>query len=779
MHNFSFTLSGHFLGRLVKNVPLAILCWVSTASAQGQSSNNASSDTRLTSFVEEIIVTGTAGGSELSKLDASFAISTLDDQDIAEFSPKSTADLLKAIPGVWAESSGGVSGANITVRGLPGTGDAPWVTLQVQGVPIYTPPTLSFLENSTLFRIDETVKRVEALRGGSNPVLSNGQPGLTTNFILKEGSEESEGSLKYTVADYGLQRVDAVLSGEISEGLYYMVGGYVSSSEGIREAGFNANEGSQLTINITKELENGHVNFYHRQTDDSGTWYLPVPLNVPGIDSSYVQVSSANRNTVVEGPFGEDLIVDYGDGRGWDGSVSGGSIELDVGNGWTLVDRFNYLQGDADTLGLVPRGGPRTIGDLGLESATTLITGRTLSTNDFVQHLGFWTVRKDIDSFTNDLSLIKDFDDGSSLTFGYFSSRYGADDLWNLNNNARYLELGNQREQVIIDCEAIINAPSSCQGGFRVNSRGDARTDSIYVSGSYQVSEALRIDAGVRAVNHEISYVAETGGDPITGLTGTSNINTEYDESDTAWTLGANYSLNENSGVFVRVNDGSRLPYFDDIRGGQTRLAGGDDLFRDVTQYELGYKFAGNNVSIYATAFFVETEDSRSLTPEVGGPTAAFENEGKGLELDARYITDGGLSIALSATYLDAEITADPDPTLIGNETPRQPQWQFRFSPSYDFNLYENVSGTVYGALTAVADRFSNNQNTQPLPSYEKVDLGVIIRPTENLSFQLAADNLTDEQGLTEGDPRSFDINTNGRFILPRSIKFSVGYDFF
>ena len=76
--------------------------------------------------LEEVIVTGTAGGGEMRKLDASFAITNVDDEDIRRFSPQSTADLLKNVPGVWAESSGGVSGANVFVRGFPGGGDAPF-----------------------------------------------------------------------------------------------------------------------------------------------------------------------------------------------------------------------------------------------------------------------------------------------------------------------------------------------------------------------------------------------------------------------------------------------------------------------------------------------------------------------------------------------------------------------------------------------------------------------------------------------------------------------------
>jgi len=160
------------------------------------------------SFAQTVIITGVASGKAIRKVDATFAVSNFDAEDMVKINPASTADLFKAVPGVWAESSGGVSGANVFVRGFPGGGDAPFLTVQLQGVPIFPPPTLSFLENSTLFRLDETVSFMEALRGGPNPVVSNGQPGLTTNFLLKEGGEETEGLIKYTISDYGLQRVN-------------------------------------------------------------------------------------------------------------------------------------------------------------------------------------------------------------------------------------------------------------------------------------------------------------------------------------------------------------------------------------------------------------------------------------------------------------------------------------------------------------------------------------------------------------------------------------------
>jgi hypothetical protein len=38
---------------------------------------------------------------------------------IREVQPTSTADLLKIVPGVWVESSGGQAGANVFIRGFP------------------------------------------------------------------------------------------------------------------------------------------------------------------------------------------------------------------------------------------------------------------------------------------------------------------------------------------------------------------------------------------------------------------------------------------------------------------------------------------------------------------------------------------------------------------------------------------------------------------------------------------------------------------------------------
>ncbi|MBB1332023.1 MULTISPECIES: TonB-dependent receptor [unclassified Pseudoalteromonas] len=726
-----------------------------------------SAQTTTDKKVERIVVSGTPAGMGVRKIDASYAVTNIDAEQIIKLSPKSTADLFKAVPGVWVESSGGESGANVFVRGFPGGGDAPFLTLSLEGSPIYPAPTLSFLENSSLFRIDETIETMEALRGGPNPVVSNGQPGLTTNFRLKRGSEDTQGLFKYTTSDYDLQRVDAVLSGEISDDLYFMVGGYVKSSPGIRDAGFTSEKGSQFTVNITKELENGEMNFYTRQTDDHGAWYLPTPLNVNGIDAEYTQLGTLNRQaTIYTGPNNDAHQVDIGDGRGWNGHVSGGSIKLEFDNGWSFSDRFNITKGDANTLGLVPAGSATTLGEVADngQSATGAATGTAYDSDTPVQQVGRWVVLKEISSFTNDLAFSKQFED-LSVAVGYYTASTSANDWWSLGNTAYHvLEAGGEMLNDITCNESA----EGCDFNYDINSSGDARTNAFYTTAQYKLSQDLTLDGGLRYESHDVQYSVDEG------LDGIINKTVDYDESKTSWTTGLNYSINDDMGVFARVNRGYKMPYFDDFRDNYVAYhQDGEKLIKEVTQAELGYKLITQSTDFFATLFTNEVKgDTFVSRPDV--PAEILTNEAYGVELDYNFNHESGFSVNLNTTLQQTEITKSPKNK--GKEAQRQPKWQVRVTPSYDFEV-DGMYATLYGTLSAVDDRFGNNENTVTLDGYEKVDLGFILEPMEGIKLQLAIDNLTNEQGITEGDPRNADA-PNGRYIMPRTTRLSVSYEF-
>lgn len=738
----------------------------------------------------EVIVTGIVGGSEQRKLDASFAISTVNAEEIQRLSPSSTADLLKSVPGVWAESAGGVSGANIMVRGLPGTSDAPWVSIQVDGAPIYPPSTLSFLENSTLFRLDDTIQRMEGLRGGPSPIFSQGQPGLTTNFILREGSDETKGSVRYSVSDYDLHRIDAVLSGAISENFYYMIGGYVSSSPGVRDAGFDSEKGRQFTINLTREFENGKIKVFHRVTDDHGTWYLPQDGSNRSLDADYTQVGPLNRQQIIE--FSEPANdgtsttrreqFDLGRGRGWDGSVSGASAVFDLGDtGITLSERMSLTDGDADTLGWVPDGSSSAVGSLTNSLGQTLdgstpartahgaVNGRAIAASARAQLFGAWVVEKDISAFTNDISLAKSFGDKAKVTLGYYSSSFSVDEFWSL-GNTKWLE---QRSGGELIAEAACNgvnqrATDTCSGNFDVDAKGDQNSNAVYLAGELNVGP-VRFDAGMRLGDYGAHYSADTG-----ALDGVIDAFADTDESKTSYTVAANWSLSEHMGVFARVNEGYLEPFFDDFRNSSGLLnVNGLDLFQKVRQYEAGYKFDSGKWSLYAT-YFNNKVDGTPSGCVVGGTTACIlqKNEAQGVELDGNFSVEG-FGIHVNAAWQDTEITNGPNE---GNEVGRQPPLQVRLSPSYTFDFGNERSASIYANYTWTDDRQSDDANTFTLPSYSKLDIGAQF-DFDRLTLQIAGDNITDERGITEGDPRN-PASPNVRYILPRSVKFTVGYRF-
>jgi len=209
-----------------------------------QATDPSSANTRT---LDEIVVTGTAESSGIKKLDASFSITTASLDEIRMANPSSAADLLKVVPGLWAESSGGETGANIELAGFPGGGDAPYVTYQLSGSPVFPVPTLSFMDNSSLFRIDESIERAEVLQGGPSVVFSNGQIGATANFILRQGTSTSHGDVGLTVGSEGLYRIDGFFSGPLAPDWFFSVAGFYRDSNGVRNSEYSSDVGGQFT----------------------------------------------------------------------------------------------------------------------------------------------------------------------------------------------------------------------------------------------------------------------------------------------------------------------------------------------------------------------------------------------------------------------------------------------------------------------------------------------------------------------------------------------------
>lgn len=777
---------------------------ISTNAAHAQS---AQSDTAINQDkTEDIVVVGTSGAG-VSRQDAAFAVTNLNADAIARAAPTSTADLFKSIPGISAESSGGQNGANIFVRGYPSAGDAEFVTITTQGVPFFPAATLSFLDNSQLIRIDETIARVEAVRGGTGSLYGNGQPGVTINFVQREGGRDFEGLVKTSVTDYGDVRGDLRLSGPLGDTTTFMVGGFYNAGRGIKSQGFTVEKGGQITANVRHDLGKGSILLFGRYMNDYGQWLLPIPIVQQGNDLSQFGNIDPGTGTLGSRELRLALLpdgtrADLADGRGANIINLGTNFDYELGVGLGLRYRASYLKGDANTTGLVPASAPvsgaafaaglgSTIGSLSFVNGGAAVANPAAQ---LVTTSGTWRVTKQIEAFTSDLGF-EWKSKSNTLVVGVYYADYSSDDQWNLGNIQLLTAENNARRLNLTLTNGQIATQRGFLGGafFNVNAGYDAREYAIYASDEFEITPKLKIDAGVRYQNYRASGTLENND---FGVNVDGNPNTLYDNGvarlngtfrDISYKKGAwsytgavNYEFTDSIAAYVRYSRGNTNPFFDNLR---------DGIFVSpkVDNYEAGLKVRTNPLSLYATLVKTEFDGLATTVITNGAPIASIGGgKSKGVEIEGKLRPIAGFSIGFSGAYIDAQYVnffanggaAD----LSGNRVQRQPKWSWRVQPAVEFDISGAGKGAAFATVAYTGDRFSDVQNQQVLPHFIKIDAGLTFDIGNAFLFGLTVDNLTDKIAVTEGNPRVIGSQGSGvvnlRPILGRSVRFSVGYKF-
>ena len=94
---------------------------------------------------------------------------------------------------------------------------------------------------------------------------------------------------------------------------------------------------------------------------------------------------------------------------------------------------------------------------------------------------------------------------------------------------------------------------------------GDATTNALYAATTFDITDRLRADVGVRYEEYEVDYTLDEG------RAGTIDFAVSEDLSETSWTAALNYQFTDRMGVFGRINQGHLLPQFDTYRDSQRR----------------------------------------------------------------------------------------------------------------------------------------------------------------------------------------------------------------
>ncbi|NVD96962.1 TonB-dependent siderophore receptor [Massilia sp. BJB1822] len=806
---------------LLSSITLAVLTLAQQAQAQAQAGAEQAAtpvpSKEVQAEIQQVVVTGVAAAGGIRKVDSAFSITTANEEQLKAASPTSTADILKLVPGVYAEATGGQSGANIEVRGFPSGSDSPFVSVQMQGNPIYPVPTLSFFEGSSAFRLDDTIERVEVLRGGPSTIFSSGQPGATMNFILKKGTDTPEGSIRFSTGTGELRRVDLFYGGKISDGWYGTVGGFYRKTNGVRNAGFPADDGSQITATLTRKLDQGELTLYARHTDDKNAFYTGVPLissnegrsisEFPGFDplKGTLMSNEMRRFTVEAGP-GKTLTYNLGDGRGLKATVFGAEFDQQFG-GWTLSNKFNRFDGDMNTIAMFTGNNPLSMGAYntaalkangGTAATATYLDGTPVADSQQVVQAGLWAVEKKMKSFSDELRVSKEWMKDNVVTLGGYFADYSSDDTWYLGSSHLMTAVPNARLINVKLNNGVVVSNNGKEGPvfYAPNASYDGRNTAFYISNDWKVNGQLRLDAGVRRERQKLDATisqlttGDTDGNPLTVYNNNTSMPTgaytalHRSDSATSFTVGGNYKLSKDSSVFARANTGHTFVSFDDLRNAGSQKNVDDRNFLPtpkIKQIEVGYKTVGQLFSAYINYFHTEFDGIAFQQILANGNilNSVSGSKGNGVEVEFAVRPVRDLTLNLTGNYQDS--TYKDNPLTAGKQVQRQPKLQFRFTPTYRVGLGDGNAVKLYGTYTQIGARWADQANQQYLPKYHTVDLGALFTFGEKIELRLSANNVGNQLGLTEGNSRLTTGNSgpiNARPLFGRSWEASLMYRF-
>lgn len=751
--------------------------------------------------MEEVIVTGTASRAR-TKFESSVGISTFDRADLARRAPSSTAELISAVPGFWVESTAGTTHGNVFARGIVQDGGYRYVGLIEDGLPAYPVFELSFYNPDQFIRVSESVARVEAVRGGTAPIFTSGAVGGTINFVNEAPSANRELRVKAGLSDYGARVVDMFWNSPVTNAWSMSGSGYVRHSDGIRDPGFVADSGGQLRLELRRLSPDSEIGIYGKYIDDRSLFSVPIPLrgspsNPVAVDGTAAGTYSLHSNDVrrawlppsaLEAGVRNDDLAD-----GIHPSVL--TAGLEYRRYWrpdlSLASHTRRTSGEvtfnALFTGEVPVAGSAFAAARGVAPAFSYLDGGYFDPSFLVQNHGHWAIFKEYEALQNDTRLSLSTR-GHELALGIYLADFSMADRWSL-GNLILMDVGSRPRRLSLDG---VTDPSGFTRYSFLNLRADydGRISALYFADEWELGDRLRLDFGMRYDWQEIDASISDGmsetdldGDPATpwdvaSLAGEDRRFMQTSIDHLGFSLGFNYAITDRHAAFGHFTRSAKLPHFDDVRNGILH----EDV---VSNLEVGYKASLDSLAVFLTAYRTEFDNVPFSDILVDGSIIVRRAETltRGIELEGVYEPVDSVSMQFSVTLQDPEyrnftgVSVDND----GNQVRRIPRTMLRVVPSVWFAAGR---GRAFLAISHYGSRYANDENSIRLPSYTKMDAGVQYSLNESWSAQLNVDNLSNEVGLTEGNPRT-DVGASGlgqlynaRTLFGRSLMLAVHYNF-
>jgi len=569
-----------------------------------------------------------------------------------------------------------------------------------------------------------------------------------------------------------------------------------------------------------KLLDDRSPTFAPYAVNITGTDDNPTIRSFPGFD--------LRRDSTLSGFLGPVITLDRNNqpvalpiatGQSAKSHSLGLEAQFEMG-GWTVTNRMRYAVNGGDFSRMFPNrqntvgAFAASIGGAGSTAAyasgprageaipgDALINGNGLLSLYFVSFVR----AQSLDNFTNDLRASKVWDVGAfggvgklTTTAGLYLATQELDTSWL--HTAMIVDAAGGGQTAQVDIVNAAGQPQTLNGYFAFGRESslfrrifdvDYRVLAPYGSvnfhiGKLAVGGSLRYDSG--RVRGQL-FGADLGGgrqgltsfdfnrdgiiNPAEARTAFLPLDrpapVNYDYGYLSYSVGANYRVAEPFSVFARYSKGARAaadkvlftPTVDPLTGNVPR----EDRQDDVIQYEAGFKFRKNGITLNATAFHVEAEDQNVLNGAANATNRVYEADG--VELEGTF-TRGVFSLMAAATYTQAKITEDRIGGVFTGKEPRhQPDWVFVAVPQVDFGRFAAGANIV-----TITSSFAQDSNQLRMPGFTTVGAYAEFDPAKNLRLTVSAQNLFDTLGIFEvnqasvpASGRGFARAANGRTV--------------
>ncbi|HJV60384.1 MAG TPA: TonB-dependent receptor [Albitalea sp.] len=748
--------------------------------------------------LDGVVVTGSAG--PVSRLRSSAAISTLDAEQILQAAPDSASDILRSVPGLLVQSSGGEGNANATARGLPLSGGAKLMLFQEDGLPVLDFGDIDFATADTFVRADSTLDRVEVMRGGSAATFASNAPGGIFNFISRTG-EVAGGSIGLSRGlDFDRTRVDFRYGRPLDDDWRFHLGGFYRVGEGPRTAGYTAEDGGQLKGNVTRRFAWGYVRASFKLLDDRAPVFLPVPLSItgstsqpsfgslPGFDILHgVMLSRYFRHDLSVNRNGEVVATDLADGYYSKSRALGLEASARLAKNWTFDGKFRVAATSGRFVGPYPASVDtaaalaQQIGGTGatLRYATGPQAGQAVADPASLNGNGlavrthlFNTTLGDLGNFSFDLKLARAFaSNGVStrITLGYFKSQQKIDQDWHWNTyllevkgkDAALLDVVDAQGNLVTQRGLVAYGEpfwgNCCVRSYRLrydtdapylalnwqkgplNVDGSLRYDIARASGSYSQS------SGTTAFDVDGDGIVQRPEQSVPIVDEGTRRPVDYTVRYLSYSLGANVLATPDLALFARISQGGRANAERVLFGGGIRPDGSiakEVAVNVVRQVEGGLKWRAGGATLLATLFHATT---KVTDQDITSTTVRFVSrlyEAQGLELEGDY-DSGAFSLRAGLTYTRGKIARDEiTPGNVGQQI--NPRTMAQLAPAYRWKAWQlglNVIGT--SAFPFVGGGLAN-------PGFVQVNAFASHALSARTTLSLVANNVFDTMGITE-----------------------------